>query len=303
LLWPPPPDEARLEYVGAIDCEDLKPAGGFLNRLGRWIGGRAESDILSLPFDVVVVNQSLFVVCQNLPALVEIDPAKGTFRTHTDKKKAFMYPVSLCHGGDGAVFVTDPEAAAVFLYSGGKVKPFIETGLVRPTGVAALPGQRRLFVVDTGDQSLKIYDYDGKLLKVVRSFGDADEGFNFPTFAAAVNGQVLVNDALNYQMKRFDSDGNLVSAFGREGDGPGSFSRPKGIAVDSDNHIYVVDNLFDNLQIFDRDGRVLLVIGSAGQAEGQFWSPAGIDIARDTVYVADTYNNRIQILHYLGEDQ
>ena len=41
-------------------------------------------------------------------------------------------------------------------------------------------------------------------------------------------------------------------------------------------------------------------IGGGGQGSGQFWSPAGIDIANDTIYIADTFNNRIQILHYLG---
>jgi hypothetical protein len=45
------------------------------------------------------------------------------------------------------------------------------------------------------------------------------------------------------------------------------------------------------------------VIGAAGQDAGQFWSPGGIDIVNDTIYVADTFNNRIQILHYLGGEQ
>ena len=63
---------------------------------------------------------------------------------------------------------------------------------------------------------------------------------------------------------------------------------------------FVVDNLFVNIQVFDDTGRILLVIGSRGQDRGQFWSPAGIDIENDTIYIADTYNNRIQVLRYLG---
>jgi DNA-binding beta-propeller fold protein YncE len=77
-------------------------------------------------------------------------------------------------------------------------------------------------------------------------------------------------------------------------------ARPKGIAIDSDDHVYVVDNLFDNFQIFDEEGTALLAVGSAGQAPGEFWSPAGIDIVADTLFVADTYNNRIQMFRYLG---
>ena len=115
---------------------------------------------------------------------------------------------------------------------------------------------------------------------------------------------VLTDDKLyigpdGFEIKRFDADGNYLGSFGREGEGPGTFSRPKGIATDSDMHIYVVDNLFDNVQIFDQTGQILLAVGSRGQDHGQFWSPAGIDIENDTVYIADTFNNRIQILHYL----
>ena len=91
---------------------------------------------------------------------------------------------------------------------------------------------------------------------------------------------LLVNDTLNYRIKFFAA-GEFVTAIGEEGDGPGAFARPKGVAVDDRGHIYVVDSLFDNVQVFDPDGRILLVIGSAGNDAGQFWSPTGIDIAGD----------------------
>ena len=62
----------------------------------------------------------------------------------------------------------------------------------------------------------------------------------------------------------------------------------------------MVDNLFDNYQVFDTTGRVLLVVGSAGQQPGEFWSPAGADMVADTLFVADTFNDRIQVFAYLG---
>lgn len=302
-VWPTGPDRARIEYIGEIDLLALSPKGGFLSKLTRWIGGSAPSDEVTLPFDLLCAGNSIFMICQNIPALIEIDRQANQFRLHNYKKYPFVYPISICDGGNGTVFITDVEAKTVFRFSKGKVRPFITNDLNRPTGIAALPDRKRLYVVDTGDQSLKIYDYDGNLIKTVGGrTTDSEPLFNYPTFAETTNdGYLLVNDALNFEIKRFDSDGEFISAFGAEGDGPGAFSRPKGIAVDSEEHIYVVDNLFDNLQIFDRDGRVLLALGSAGDGPGQFWSPAGIDIASDTLFIADTYNNRIQILHYLKE--
>ena len=74
------------------------------------------------------------------------------------------------------------------------------------------------------------------------------------------------------------------------------------MAVDDSGNIYVVDGLFDNIQVFDPDGRLLMVIGSRGAGAGEFWSPGGLCIDGDDVFIADTFNNRIQVLRYLGEE-
>ena len=132
--------------------------------------------------------------------------------------------------------------------------------------------------------------------------GAGTEGLNFPTFICWDSGSFLVNDTMNHQIKRFDGQGKLMSFFGEEGDGPGTFARPKGIGVSPEGHIWVVDALFDNVQLFDGFGRLLLVLGDAGQQPGQFWSPTGITFREDEIFIADTYNNRIQVLQYLGGD-
>lgn len=302
LVWPPAPDRARIEALGEIRCDQLTPKTGFFGKLARMIGGRSQDESLTLPFDVLAVGDQLYVICQNLPALVQINLKDNSFQLHSSTDQPFAYPLSLCDGDNGIVFVTDPEAAAVFRFDGKTVTRLISENLVRPTGIAALPQEKRLYVVDTGDHTLKIFTYDGDLIKIVP--GETDSvSLHYPTFAAATNdGSILVNDALNYRIRRYNSDGDLLSSFGHEGDSPGSFARPKGVSVDSDGHLYVVDNLFDNIQVFDPEGRLMLVIGAQGQEIGQFWSPAGIDIAGDTIFVADTHNNRIQILHYLGAD-
>lgn len=302
-VWPQPPDTPRVAFVREIRCQDLALGTGFWGKFGRIIGGKTEAESLSLPFDVLICGQFLYLTCQNIPSLVEIDLAHNKFKLYANEDSPFVYPIALCDGGDGNIFITDSEAAMVFRFSGGQVFPFIEDGLIRPTGIAAIQDLGRIYVVDTGDHSLKIFDYEANLVKIIENRSGDDVGFSFPTFAAASNeNTILINDALNYKIKKFDNIGNFLLAIGSEGDGPGSFARPKGIAIDSENHIYVVDNLFDNIQVFDETGQILLVIGSGGQERGQFWSPAGIDIKNDTIYVADTFNNRIQVLHYLGDN-
>jgi DNA-binding beta-propeller fold protein YncE len=90
--------------------------------------------------------------------------------------------------------------------------------------------------------------------------------------------------------------------FGKHGNGSGDFSKPRGIAVDSDGHVYVADALFDAVQIFDKDGRLLLAFGKTGRRNGHMILPAGLFIdEKDKIYVADSYNKRVQIFQYLKE--
>jgi DNA-binding beta-propeller fold protein YncE len=82
----------------------------------------------------------------------------------------------------------------------------------------------------------------------------------------------------------------------------GNLFRPKGIALDSENHIYITDAVFNNFQIFDTQGQLLLFVGTAGSNPGQFKSPSLIHIdSKDRIYVAEFAGQRIQVFQYLGQ--
>lgn len=96
-------------------------------------------------------------------------------------------------------------------------------------------------------------------------------------------------------------EGDFLAAFGKPGQVPGCFARPKGIAADSASHLYIVDALFDNIQIFNTAGELLLFFGEPrGWAGGSFSLPNGIHIDdQNTIYVADTYHGRVQLFQAL----
>ena len=105
---------------------------------------------------------------------------------------------------------------------------------------------------------------------------------------------------MNARIQIFSVNGDYLSQFGQPGDTPGSFSKPKGVAVDHHGHIFVCDALFDAVQIFDKRGRILLSFGENGSKPGQFWMPSGIFIDKQSnIYVVDTYNRRIQVFREL----
>jgi len=94
---------------------------------------------------------------------------------------------------------------------------------------------------------------------------------------------------------------NADLVVGLSGSAPGQFARPRGIAVGPDGSIYVADTMNHRIQHLNPDGEVISVWGQYGNIEegnapaGTFNEPWGISVAPDgTVYVADTWNHRIQ---------
>ena len=88
---------------------------------------------------------------------------------------------------------------------------------------------------------------------------------------------------------------------GSEGSEPGEFNMPRNIAVAPDGSLYIADSGNHRIQHITKDGEVLNVWGSFGDVStgdappGTFYEPWGIAIDSDGfVYVADTWNHRIQ---------
>jgi hypothetical protein len=66
--------------------------------------------------------------------------------------------------------------------------------------------------------------------------------------------EILVLDAGNCRVLKFDKDGNYIQTIGRKGQGPGEFEDPWAILLDSKDQIYIYDSRRRNIQVFDNDG-------------------------------------------------
>ncbi|RMF78334.1 MAG: 6-bladed beta-propeller, partial [Planctomycetota bacterium] len=147
---------------------------------------------------------------------------------------------------------------------------------------------------------------DGRVVARIGGRGGEPGRFNFPTAVCwRPPAGLVVADAMNFRVQVFDvGEDRPRLVFGEKGDAAGDFARPRDVAVDSDGHIYVLDNQFENVQVFDQGGRLLMAFGEGGDGPGQFAIPSGITIdARDRIWVADSYNRRVQVFQYLRETQ
>jgi DNA-binding beta-propeller fold protein YncE len=90
-------------------------------------------------------------------------------------------------------------------------------------------------------------------------------------------------------------DEEAVCDFSRPGDGPGQLIWPAGIALDSQENVYVTDEWLNRISIFDQDGTFLRDWGTAGSDDGELNGPSGIAIDRqDVLYIVDSRNHRVQ---------
>ncbi|MBF0330069.1 MAG: 6-bladed beta-propeller [Nitrospirae bacterium] len=306
LFWPPPPYEAKIEFLYTVSKpDDMQIKKGFFQKIKEFLIGE-ENDALIRPFGIAVDDGGKIYVTDRANSSVSIfDPKENNYSVIEGLgSRKFESPLGIAVDADGNVYVSDSVLMRVYVFDPkGKFLKEIGAGniLQRPAGIAINKQARLLYVIDVLESKIHLYGLDGTHKKTIGGFGDGDGQFNRPTsLSISKNGNLYVVDAMNSRIQVLDKDGKFISKFGKRGDMSGSFANPRGIALDSDGNIYVTDTLFEVVQIFDGNGRLLLVFGQRGLQAGEFAIPAGIAISNDDIiYVADSYNQRIQVFKYL----
>lgn len=101
-----------------------------------------------------------------------------------------------------------------------------------------------------------------------------------------------------------NSLGRLDKIWGRRGLSEGRFQKPRAVAIDAQDRLYIVD-MTARIQVFDTEGQFLRAWRTPAHSEGR---PTGLTIDRDgTVIVADThyyqvliYSAKGKLLHKIG---
>jgi DNA-binding beta-propeller fold protein YncE len=307
LVWPSLPATPRIVYVGSYrgSIDFYEPS--FLDTI-LGASQAVKNDIFK-PFTAAAYGDKIYVSDTGFGyvAVINKKERKVSF-LGTSGRVVLKKPFGVAAATDGTIYVADGELKSIYAFdrNGELLSAFGKAGeFARPAGLAVNSELGRLYVCDVAVNAVFAYSLKGeRLFEFKKGVEPGDGFFNSPTHIAIDrrNGNVIVADTNNFRVQVFDKDGAYLRKFGQLGDSPGDFSRPKGIAVDSEGHIYVADAAFNNFQIFDDMGKLLLAIGGLGQGAGQFQLPGGMYVDdQDRVYVTDTLNRRIEVFQYLSE--
>lgn len=315
LTWPQAPEVPRFLYGGTLTGEQnfRRPGNdtSALKTFGRWLVGLDGKPpvplVLQRPSGLIGDEHGrLYVSDTSRQAVFVFDEKAGELQVweRAFGLANFVAPSGLALGANGELLVADAELGFVVrLDAKGEPRGLIGRGqLQRPTGLARDARSGLLYVADTTAHDVKVFDAAGALVHVIGRRGEGDGEFNYPTHLAFVNGELYVTDTLNSRVQVFGADGQVLARkFGARGLYLGNLVRPKGVAVDGEGNVYVVESYHDSLLVFSPRGEFLLPIGGTGTATGRFYLPAGVWVdARNRVYVADMFNGRVVLFQFLG---
>jgi hypothetical protein len=181
-----------------------------------------------------------------------------------------------------------------------------------------------IFVADTGNHRLRRIDLDTKMVTTLAGTGargghrlmgsrmGSDTALASPWDLAFYpnNHTITIANAGTHQLWQYDRKTKSLSILAGNGsesidDGHmpfNSLSQPSGLSVTGDS-LYFVDAETSALRRYDSDNGIVTLVGTGlfdfGLKDGKrdtalMQHPLGLDVADDTVFIADTYNNAIR---------
>ncbi|WP_339317897.1 stalk domain-containing protein [Paenibacillus sp. FSL R10-2734] len=191
--------------------------------------------------------------------------------------------------------------------------------LKQPWGLTAVPGSNDLIIVQSGNGTISKWS-NGELQTVA---GQGAEGyiddksgkalFNHPTYTAVDSkGNIYISDTDNHVIRKIKNGevytfaGTGIAGYKDGQPNTAQFNAPGGLAVDSNNNVYVADTLNHVIRKVTPEGIVTTFVGQQGSngayldgavALAKFNEPVGLVFDETgNLYVADSGNQMIRLI-------
>jgi len=207
-------------------------------------------------------SDRLFVSDSEMRRVMVFDP---THKAEGSISEGLASPAGLAIDNENRfLYVADPDLDQVLVYdadpphkllrkigTGGKAHTLTTPGdFAKPTNVA-VDQDGLVYVTDTWNDRVEIFDPDGKFIRTWGKAGDGPGYFARPKgIAIDGDGHVWVADAVQDRVQVFSPEGQLLIWMGGHGAYPGQFNSLAGIAIDKNNRVFTSEQFAGRVQMF-----------------------------------------------------
>jgi sugar lactone lactonase YvrE len=193
-------------------------------------------------------------------------------------------------GRNGAIYVLHRGVKPLAAFdAAGRFQRAWGEGLFQVPHGLRLDPKGNLWVTDNAAHNLRVFAPDGALLATVEADMRSPDDLVFTS-----KGAILVADAGKAEIVELSPDYKRVRAFGRKGKAPGEFAAAHGLAIDTQDRIYVADRGNNRVQVFSPLGELLRVFTGFG-------NPFGLLVYGGRLLVTDGDAHRISELSLDGK--
>ena len=296
---------AKFMVLGAfIFCACLQTgAQPVANRM--WVKLNVASD--TAEFKINLPEAGVMAIISSVPGRKQVDRLWGPATMHAGTWKISL-PAGRIAGRSGTVEVFYLKLAPVFeIGSRGNGERQFNT----PQGLDYDQSRKEILVADTGNDRIIRLAPDGRQIAVHGGFGlsfgdrseEREDSLDDPYDVAAGGfSNFYVSDQNNRRICIFDAyksyRGNL---FPKDSDRRNRLDRPRGLKIDPENNIWLVDGRADRVIKISTNGDRLFELGGFGFSTLQLKDPTQVDVnTSGEIFIADRGKGRIVIFDRLG---
>ncbi len=189
-----------------------------------------------------------------------------------------------------------------------------ERQFIRPMGLGWDAGHRELYVADTGNDRIVRLAADGRFIGQYGGFGltlgdpseEREDSLSAPWDVAPGGfSNFYVADQNNDRICEFDAYKSYKGLFfPKKGEPRSRLSRPRGLTIDHENNVWVVDSRNDRVLKLSPAGVKMLELGGYGSSQWNFRDPTQVAVDQEgRIYVSDPGHRRISVFDRLGSFQ